>query len=101
MTEPTADILLPRLNGEFGYPEGGARLVAEKLLACAPQIKRAFSLWWETGNLTDLQIEGYSVKRLIDEHSMNPIAAFLTLDWLSREPEKARASLARGHDRIA
>jgi hypothetical protein len=30
---------------------------------------------------------------------MSPIAAFLTLDWLSREPGQALKSLENGRDR--
>lgn len=32
---------------------------------------------------------------------MNEVAGFLTLDWLLREPEKAIASLKKGHDTIS
>jgi hypothetical protein len=92
--------LVTRLVSEFGYPLQGAQMVAEKLLACGPEIKAAFLYWWNEGSLDDLVVEGYTVQRLMEEHGMNPIAAFLTLDWLMREPEKAKVSLARGHDRV-
>jgi hypothetical protein len=94
------DTIRTRLTREFGYSESGARIVAEKLIACSPQIKSAIAVWWNTGDLTDLEIEGFTVQRLMEQHGMKPIAAFLTLDWLVREPERARASLARGHDRV-
>ena len=100
LTELSLEFLVPRLIAEFGYPAEGARIVAEKIAACGPQVRAAFAMWWQTGELTDLEIEGYTVERLMAEHNMKPIAAFLTLDWLGREPEKARASLRRGHDRI-
>lgn len=96
----TVDTLLTRLTKEFSYPESGARIVAERLVACAPQVKNAFGIWWQTGELMDLQVEGFTAQRLVEEHGMKPIAAFLTLDWLVREPEKARASLSRGHDQV-
>ena len=41
-----------------------------------------------------------TIQRLIEQHNMKPIAAFLTLDWLSREPEAAIASLKCGYDRV-
>ncbi len=100
MNEFTAADLLPRLKTEFGYPESGAEIIAGKLAACTPQVKEAFAHWWQTGERPDLQIEGYTTRRLIEQHSMKPIAALLTLDWLSREPAAALASLARGHDRV-
>jgi len=96
-----ADELVLRLREEFGYPPFGANLVAQKLAAAAKPVKDAFLYYWQTGVLDErLEIEGYTIARLVSEHSMKPIAAFLTLDWLAREPEAARASLARGHDRI-
>ncbi len=94
-------LLIPRLTSEYGYPQKGAQLVADKLVACSPSIVQAFERWWASGNLPDdFQVEGYSPQSLFNEHGMNPIAAFLTLDWLGREPEKALASLRKGHDRV-
>lgn len=100
LSEITVSELLPRLTTEFNYPEKGARIVANKLVVCTPQVKAAFMQWWQGGELPDLQIEGYTVQWLIEQHNMKPIAAFLTLDWLSREPEAAIASLKRGHDHV-
>lgn len=53
-----------------------------------------------TGILPQLLIEGYSFERLKKEFNMNPIAAFLTFDWLKKEPEEARKALERGYDEI-
>ncbi len=95
-----AQSFIPRLISEFGYPEAGAQLVADRLAGCSPQIQTAFLEWWKTGRLLELEIEGYTVQRLTTQHHMKPIAAFLTLDWLGREPQKALASLAKGHDEV-
>lgn len=91
---------VPRLVSEFGYPQWGAELVAKKLEKLTSPIAEAMSEWWAGGPLPDIEIEGYSVKRLWEEHQQKPIAAILTLDWLNREPEEALASLARGHDKV-
>ena len=97
----TFENLLPRLRNEFNYPENGARILASKLINCNSIIQSAFSIWWEKGIIpSELEIEGYSIERLINEHGMKPIAAFLTLDWLLREPQKARQSLQKGHDQV-
>jgi hypothetical protein len=90
--------LSERLITEFGYPPKGAALVAAKLARLAPPVAAAFAGWWQTGTLPDLMVAGYSLLRLMDEHHMQPIAAFLTLDWLSRDPAAAGASLRKGHD---
>ncbi len=95
-----AQSLIPRLVSEFGYPQAGAQLVADKLENCSPEIQAAFWEWWNTGSLSEIQIEGYTIQRLMAEHHMKPIAAFLTLDWLQREPQKALVSLTKGHDQV-
>ncbi|MBN1877707.1 MAG: hypothetical protein JXA33_26020 [Anaerolineae bacterium] len=90
--------LISRLTQEFGYPLKNAALVAEKLRRCSPLVAAAFEQWWYTGVIPELSVEEYSVTQLINERKLKPIAAFLTLDWLVREPEKAKASLRKGHD---
>ena len=100
LTELSLDEVVRRLTEEYGYPPEGARMVADKLMGCSPQVWAAFGVWWESGDVGDLEIEGYTVQRLAAEHGMKPIAAFLTLDWLVREPQRALTSLRRGHDRV-
>jgi len=100
MSPITASELLPRLVGEYGYSARGADLVANKLVMAAPEVQEAFLHWWATCEFPEIQIEGHSLESLVAQHSMNPIAAFLTLDWLLRAPAEAKASLARGHDRV-
>jgi hypothetical protein len=95
----TAD-LVPRLVEEFGYSPYAADITASELATAEPRIQKAFLHWWNTGQVVALEVEQYDVRRLANEHGMNPIAAFLTLDWLIKEPEAALASLARGHDWI-
>ena len=94
------DNLIPRLVDEFGYSEKSANRVIKNLKNCSERIKLDFLRWWNTGVLPDLEIEQYNVSRLKKEFGMNPIAALLTLDWLLKEPEEARASLKRGYDKI-
>lgn len=48
--------------------------------------------------ITDIAREGYTVKGLIKDYSMNPIAAYLTLDYLEKQPDEAKKSLKKGHD---
>lgn len=95
------DAMVRRLVTEFSYPEAGARLIAEKLASSQPQIQTAIETWWDEGEAPTFEVAGYSFERLTREHNMNPFAAFLTLDWLLREPEKAVTSLQKGHDFVA
>jgi len=98
MTRPAALTLVPRLRSEFGYPRAGAELVAGKLVKSSEAIWAAFWTYWQTGELPALEVEGYTIDGLVQQHSMKPIAALLTLDWLTREPERAKESLVKGHD---
>lgn len=93
--------IIDRLVKEFDYPVHAAEAVAPKLANLGPETKAAFALWWDTGQIPTLEVEGYTVERLMQEHGMNPIASILTLDWLAREPEKALRSLRKGHDRVS
>ena len=95
-----AETLIPRLVSQYGYPTEGARLVANRLISLQPSIYAAFVNWWEHGREPDVNVQGYTVFRLRNEHSMTVIAALLTLDWLIRTPDQALASLARGHDTV-
>lgn len=92
--------LRERLSAEYGYPPKGAALVAAKLVRLAPPIAAAFETWRQTGALPDITVAGYSFQTLLREHGMQPIAAFLTLDWLARDPAAASASLRKGHDSL-
>lgn len=93
--------LIPRLITEFKYPEQAAALVADKLAACNPKILDSFSKWWQDGELDQtLNVEGYTLSRLIQDHSQKPIAAYLTLDWLIRDKDAALEVINRGHDSI-
>jgi hypothetical protein len=91
---------LPRLQNELGYSSAEAEFAILDLSDADELIQKEFLNWWNTGQVSELMIEGYTVERLNAEHSMNPIAAFLTLDWLLKEPDVALKSLSHGHDVI-
>lgn len=93
--------IIARLVAEFDYTEKDAEGVVQNLLACTPVIQEAFEKWWRGDGLDlPLEVKGYTLKRLIEEYGFEPIAAFLDMDWLIREPEEACKALARGYDSI-
>ena len=92
----TADLI-----EDFGYSTPAAQVAAGRLLGSGPEVRRAFQSLRMTGAPPTLCIAGYTVERLAREHGMYPVAALLTLDWLMQEPEKATASLRKGHDHVA
>jgi hypothetical protein len=96
---PRLDEMIPRLVAEFGYTEKSVERVAYDLQACTPTVQEAFAKWWRGEGLdASLEVKGYTLKRLIEEYRFGPIAAFLDMDWLIREPEEATKALARGYD---
>lgn len=100
MVKLTTSDIASWLVEELSYSPYAAEVVAKDLLAAMPQIMEAFVQFREQGQISELEVEGYDLQRLEQEHSMNPIAALLTLDWLLKEPEVALASLDRGHDEV-
>ena len=87
--------LLDRLTEEFGYSPSAAKQVATDLVQADPRVKRAFWRWWTTGTIdTLLNIEGYTVKRLLDEkRAATPVAAFANLAFLASDPQTALQTL--------
>jgi len=84
---------------DFNYSENGAASVTEKILASKDEIKQAIEQYFINREIPTLEVEMINVQHLIDRYQMNPIAALLTLDWLAREPEKAKDMLRKGYDR--
>ncbi len=96
----SAEEIVPRLVAEFGYSLSHAERIAHDLSVAQPRTKAAFWHWWNTGLDLPLEIEGYTKARLMSEWSTNPIAAFLNLDYLERDPDEAKAALEEGYDTI-
>lgn len=59
-----------------------ARAVAIRLLSSTPRIRGAFQRWWLTGRVEDVTVEGYNLRRLVEEKGMSPLGALLTLSLL-------------------
>lgn len=81
---------------EQGYPTFMFEKTADKVENLSQPLKESFSLWVESGIEPSLSIKGYSYSILIEKFKMKPVGAFITLDWIVREPEKAIENLNRG-----
>lgn len=77
--------LMNWLREEHGLQAAHADAVAARLLSTAPRIRGAFLRWWLTGQVEDLEVEGYSLRRLVHEKGMSPIGALLTLSLLATD----------------
>lgn len=99
--ELDAGSIASRLVSGSGYSSLSAKLTAHDLLCCTPLVWNAFLEWWRTGDLGQLQTEGYTVERLVHEIGFKPPAAYLMIDRLLMDPKAAKAVLARGFDSIS
>ena len=52
--------------------------------------------WIEKGICKNFVSEGYSITDFMEKRKMKYPAALLTMDWLIKEPERAKESLKRG-----
>jgi len=94
-------ILRGRLVDDFDYPEANVDEVVSKLNAMSPDVYAAFEEWFNTGRIADIEVEGYNCAAIKAKSAkINPIAVYLTLDWLKREPVKAKAALNRPYNPI-
>lgn len=72
-----------------------ARAVAIRLLSSTPRIRGAFQKWWLTGRVEDVTVEGYNLRRLVEEKGMSPLGALLTLSLLETGRSLSRDELDR------
>lgn len=72
-----------------------ARSVADRLLASTPALRGAFRRWWLTGGIEDVEVEGYSLRRLVEEKGMSPLSALLALSLLQVDSAVSREDLDR------
>lgn len=80
-----------------GFDEAAAELMEKDLSAVCDQLKPLVQNWLETGaEDDDTMYEGYSLNSLKKAYDMYFTGAVLTLDWLIREPEKAKAAIRYG-----
>lgn len=79
-----------------GYPEYMHEKTILKIRNFSEQVSTAFKQWIIDNNDPDITIERYSYKYLVNSMKMQPIGAFITLDWLIRDPIKAKSALMQG-----
>lgn len=80
-----------------GYPEKAAILVAQKLSDLTGSLKEVASVWLNTAEELEISSHGHSTTSLMKRHpGMTYPAALLTIDWLEREPKKAKSIIEKG-----
>ena len=78
---------------KYDYKNSQVDAIVEKIGRFSPKVAAAFENWLNTGKTDDTAIEGYTVDAIIAKKPMKIVGAYLTLDWLEREPDMAKAAL--------
>lgn len=82
---------------ERGYPEAAAIATSNNLSKLTGRFQEALHKWLSDGLESDIESHGYSSNGLMSRFKgMTYPAALLTLDWLEREPEKAKKTIEQG-----
>jgi len=88
--------ILTKLLKEENYPAYMVDGTIAKLNKLQPIVADSFESWLNLGKLPNIELEGYTYNILVNDYGMKPIGAFLALDWLCRDPQKAILSLKKG-----
>ncbi len=88
--------ILRQLLIDNGYPSHMIEKTIEKIEHFQPKVRKAFDSWVTSGKEPNMKIQDYSFAELRRDYGMKAIGAFITLDWLIRDPENATRSLKRG-----
>ena len=68
--------------------------VSNKIEALSPDIREALEKWIETDNVSSPEYAGYDVNAILKaQPHMTVLGAYLSLDWLRRDPVAAKKSI--------
>ena len=89
--------LILRTLIERGYSERNANLASNELENLSSPLDELLQAWIDSEDKqSDYVLDEYSLSKFMKERGMTYPAALLTMDWLIKEPEAAKRSLARG-----
>ena len=74
---------------KYDYKNSQVGNVIAQINNFPPTVAIAFEKWLETGEIDDTEVEGYTVNSILAKKPMKVVAAYLTLGWLSDDPEEA------------
>ena len=78
------------------YPEKQAVSVALELMQIDERLMSALNNWIINGFEQDYNVEEFTLLGLKDKFKMTYPAALLTIDWIIKEPDAARAAIDHG-----
>lgn len=88
--ENIGNILLER-----GYKPDQAKSTASSLLKLNLQLKPLLEAWITSFKETNFTVGDISIFFLMEKYGLRYPAALLTIDWLLREPEKAKEAMKK------
>ncbi len=86
--------LREKLIDDLDVPKSAVEGIIEKVKKLQPDIAASFEKWFESGVIDTIEIEGYTLEKLMGERKMNIVSAYLLLDWLKRDPDAARNAMS-------
>lgn len=87
---------IKKILAEEQYPEFMLEKTTDKIEAFSSVVQKAFEEWCNNKQQPNIAVEGFAFTDLVTQWGMKPIGAFITLDWLLREPENAKNALRKG-----
>lgn len=92
----TREALTYYLRDELKYPEFLIETTVDDVMSMESNLKTEFEKWFDTKIFNEIIVEEHALSSLLKDHNMSGIAAFLTLDWLLKEPKIAKEALKHG-----
>ena len=93
------ELILEKYSEIYQDETAGINSVMEDIEKMDSDIRTRLENYLTTGEISDIQINDYSIKRLVDG-GLNEIAAFLTLSWIKEEPEIAIKAISEPHSNL-
>jgi hypothetical protein len=88
------------LMKKHNYDRELALQTIEDIKALDEDILEAAQGFINTDEIKNITVEPCDVASLIEAYNMNPIGAYIFIDWLRKEPNKALQCLGLGFDEI-
>lgn len=72
------------------YDKTQTERLAPKIEALPQEIREALENWIETENVSSPEYSGYNVQKILElKPNMTVLSAYLTLDWIRKDPKTA------------
>lgn len=88
------------LDEELGYSPKMMKQAVKAVKEMEPDIREMLFSFLSDKEFPAKEIEGVTAQDLVKEAGMNPVTAFLALDYLVKDPEAAKYILSRKPERM-